>query len=111
MLSRLNQLHMPDPPYKLRALVTQWGSLAVALVLGAALVGTAMLNYRDALAASRGANLGQGMQILRQLRMQWDVSGDVLREALPRMVQPDGATYVGVWEAGKIGRASCRERV
>ncbi len=102
MLSRLPRLPMPDPPYKLSARAIQWGSLAVALVLGAALVGMALLNYRDAVAASRGATLGQGMQILQRLRFQWNVGSDVLREALPKMVEPEGATYVGVWESGVL---------
>src|SRR5689334_18146127 len=62
----------------------------------------AALNYRDACAASRGATLGQGMQILQRLGFQWNVSGDVLRQELPKMVEPNGATYVGVWEAGQL---------
>jgi two-component system sensor histidine kinase HydH len=93
---------MLDPPYTLRTRAIQWGSLAVALVLGAALVGLAALNYRDAVDASRGATLAEGMHILGRLGFHWNVSGDVLREALPKMVEPGGATYVGVWEAGEL---------
>jgi two-component system sensor histidine kinase HydH len=102
MLSQLKRLQMPEPPYNLRAHAIQWGSLAVALALGAALVGLAVQNYWDAVAATKPATLAQGMQILRRLRIQWNVSGEVLREKLPGVLESEGATYLGLWESGQL---------
>jgi two-component system sensor histidine kinase HydH len=93
---------MLDLSHRIRLHSTEWGSLVVALVLGSALVGLAVLNYRDAVAATEPATLHQGFEMFRRLKIQWNDSGEALRQTLPGAIEPGGMSYLGLWESDQL---------
>ncbi len=93
----------PNPPRTLARLrVTQWGSLAIAILLGSALVALAVQNYGDAVAASKAITLGQGGRIFEGAQVDLSSRGQTLSDALAKAVEESHASYLAMWESGQM---------
>lgn len=94
--------------------MVKWGSLGVALLLGAALVGSAVVSYRDARFVSGAVSERQGAGLLRRVRQELG-DGDLPSvEALARTLDSHeglGLTYLAVVEAGRVAAEAGQARL
>jgi signal transduction histidine kinase len=100
---------------KLRTRTTLLGLLVVSILLGSALVVFAVYNYRGALAEAEPATTHEGLHIFEQLAgfhawtsktgeasVDWGAKDDVLRDALASELWRSRASYVGLWDSGRL---------
>src|SRR4051794_32155012 len=81
---------------------TQWGPLAVALLLGSALVASAAVNYRDDKVAAEAVATQQGVNIFMRLDVDWRASEDAVQVALVRSLRGNEASYLGLWDSTRL---------
>jgi two-component system sensor histidine kinase HydH len=90
------------PLHGFRLSLSRGGPLVVALLLGAALVASASLSYRDATYASQVLTERQGGHIFRRLRMDLG-DGAATPERLRSVLESNreiGVTYIGFFNGG-----------
>src|SRR5436190_1385538 len=92
---------MPAPASTLRQSLTRGGPLVVALLMGAALVGSAAVNYRDTTVAAEAIAARQGQRIWIGMRRELGPPGvPPARDDLERAVAAHELLYLATWIDG-----------